>query len=139
MALAAEMLLMTSNREYTPLAPSSGNSELLLNDYVGWYFNGIDDLTVDPVNGDIWFTDNDAAWDNGIDTGTPVLPSQSYIYRPFTGLTTVVEDTLKVPNSIVFSPDGKTCYISDTGSVSTNLLQQYPGYQDFNVANHHAV
>jgi hypothetical protein len=30
-------------------------------------------------------------------------------------------------------------YISDTGSVSTNLLQQYPGYQDFNVTNHHVV
>lgn len=30
-------------------------------------------------------------------------------------------------------------YISDTGSVSTKLLQQYPGYQDFNIANHHTV
>ncbi len=30
-------------------------------------------------------------------------------------------------------------YISETGSVSTNLLQQYPGYQDFNITNHHTV
>jgi hypothetical protein len=30
-------------------------------------------------------------------------------------------------------------YISDTGSVSANLLQPYPGYQDFNVTNHHAI
>jgi len=54
-------------------------------------------------------------------------------------LVTVVEDALKVPNGIAFSPDGRICYISDTGSVSSNLLQQYPGYQNFNVTNHHAV
>ena len=34
---------------------------------------------------------------------------------------------------------GGSCYISDTGSVSSNLLRQYPGYQNFNVTNHHAV
>ena len=51
----------------------------------------------------------------------------------------VVKDTLEVPNSTAFSPDAGLDYISGTGSVSTNLLQQYPGYQDFNITNHHTV
>lgn len=42
------------------LNASSGSSELSLNNYFGWNFNGINDLIVDPVNGDIRFTDNDA-------------------------------------------------------------------------------
>jgi hypothetical protein len=54
-------------------------------------------------------------------------------------LTTVVEDTLKVPNGIAFSPDGRTCLHIRHRIGVTNLLQQYPGYQDFNVTNHHAV
>ena len=40
---------------------SSGNSELSLNNYFGWHFNGTNGSRVDPVNGDIRFTDNDAA------------------------------------------------------------------------------
>ena len=121
------------------LNATSGKSEALRNNYFGWYFNGPTDLTFDPTNGDIWFTDNDAAWGNGVNTHAPVLPLQTYRFRPSTELVTVVEDTLKVPNGIAFSPDGKTCYISDTGPVSTNLVQLYPGYQDFNVTSHHAV
>jgi sugar lactone lactonase YvrE len=43
---------------------------------------------------------------------------------------------LKVPNSVAFSPDGKKCYISATGS---HQPQQYPDYQDLNVTNCHVV
>ena len=43
------------------LNASSGSSELSLNNHLGWHFGGINDSIVDPVNGDIQFTDNDTA------------------------------------------------------------------------------
>ena len=39
------------------LNTTSGKSEVLLNNYFGYYFNSCDDITVD-VKGDVWFTDN---------------------------------------------------------------------------------
>lgn len=36
---------------------TSGKSETLLNNYYGYYFNGVDDLDIDQA-GNIWFTDN---------------------------------------------------------------------------------
>ncbi|KAF8858411.1 hypothetical protein BDZ45DRAFT_743451 [Acephala macrosclerotiorum] len=43
---------------YYKTSATSGISTPLLNNYFGWSFNGIGDLTVDPVYHDIWFTDN---------------------------------------------------------------------------------
>ena len=50
-----------------------------------------------------------------------------YRFTPSTGAVRVVDDTLKEPNGLAFSPDYKTIYISDTGSVSSVGMssQQY--------------
>ena len=39
------------------LNATSGESNVLLNNYFGFYFNGCDDITINKY-GDIWFTDN---------------------------------------------------------------------------------
>jgi len=39
----------------------------------------------------------------------------TYRFRPSTGEVTIIESSLEHPNGIVFSRDGKTLYISDTG------------------------
>jgi hypothetical protein len=54
-------------------------------------------------------------------------------------LTAVVEDTLKVPNGIAFSLDGRT-YLHIRHWIGVHQPPPaIPGYQDFNVTNHHAV
>ena len=56
------------------------------------------------------------SWFNAlIDTATQLM-SATYRFRPSTDAVNVVEDTLKQPNGIAISPDGKTMYISDTGA-----------------------
>ncbi len=51
----------TETNEFRPgiytLDPTTGKSNVLLNNYFGYYFNSADDLTVQS-NGDIWFTDD---------------------------------------------------------------------------------
>ena len=46
----------------------------------------------------------------------------SYRFRPSTGEIQIIDASLEHPNGIVFSRDGKTLYISDTGleTVSPN-------------------
>lgn len=51
----------TGTDEFRPgiytLDPSTGKSNVLLNNYFGYYFNSVDDMTIQS-NGDIWFTDD---------------------------------------------------------------------------------
>jgi sugar lactone lactonase YvrE len=56
----------------------------------------------------------------------PQLIAATYRFCPSTGSVSIVEDTLKEPNGIAISPDGKTMYISDTGAVSGTISPQYP-------------
>ncbi|THX57540.1 hypothetical protein D6D06_03627 [Aureobasidium pullulans] len=66
------------------LDPTSNKTTIFLNNYFGFYFNGLDNLFVDS-HGDIWFTDPDYAW-NGNRTDTPPqLHAQTYRFRPSTG------------------------------------------------------
>lgn len=39
---------------------------------------------------------------------------------------TVIDDSLKQPNGIALSPDGKNVYISDTGAISGSVLPDGP-------------
>jgi len=47
------------------LNTTSNQSVCLLNNYYGYYFNGVDDLDISP-SGDIWFTDNGTAVDSSL-------------------------------------------------------------------------
>ncbi|MCJ1477601.1 hypothetical protein MMC13_006274 [Lambiella insularis] len=122
------------------LNATTGKSNVLLNNYFGYYFNSCDDITVD-AKGDVWFTDNDYSWGNKVDEYAPVLGSASYRFRPSTGAVNIVEDTLKQPNGIAFSPDKKKLYLTDTAAISPEILQQYGmlGYMDYNFSSPHTV
>ncbi|KAL8778112.1 MAG: hypothetical protein Q9213_007555, partial [Squamulea squamosa] len=130
------------------LDPLTNKSTTILNNYFGYYFNTVDDLFVHP-NGDIWFTDPgkvffhepskspisthkltppmpDYSWFNKLTDTPPQLPTATYRFRPSTGATTIVDDTLAQPNGIALSPDNRTVYISDTGATSGSISPYLP-------------
>ncbi|KAF2107801.1 putative gluconolactonase precursor [Lophiotrema nucula] len=95
--------------------PKTMESKVLLNNYYGFFFDGIDDLDLDH-EGRIWFTDNLLARNAGSNTRAPQLGAASYMFDPTTGAVSVVEDTLEAPNGISFSPDKKILYITDSSA-----------------------
>ncbi len=105
----------------TTVDPATNRSNVLLNNYFGYYFNTIDDIAIHPVTKDIFFTDPQYSWFNALTDTAPQLPTASYRFDPETGATFLIDDTLQQPNGIAFTPDGKTLYISDTGAVSGTI------------------
>ncbi|RFU35497.1 hypothetical protein B7463_g859, partial [Scytalidium lignicola] len=101
--------------------PATNKSTVLLNNYFGNYFNGLDDLTVHPVTGDIWFTDPFYGYLNNETDTPPQLPVASWRFVPETGAVYLADSTLTLPNGIAFSPDGRSLYICDTSSSSGNI------------------
>ncbi|KAK9382035.1 uncharacterized protein V2V93DRAFT_366237 [Kockiozyma suomiensis] len=88
-------------------------SKVILNHFHGRPFNAPNDVVIHPLDGTIWFTDPDYAF---IQSLRPIvrLPNQVYCFNPETGNVRVVTDGIERPNGISFSPDLKTCYISET-------------------------
>ncbi|KAL6244855.1 hypothetical protein RBB50_008383 [Rhinocladiella similis] len=98
--------------------PELKEATVLLNNYFGFFFNRIDDLTVHPQPGQILFTDPTYTWYSELSNRPPSLHSASYRFDPATGAVFMIDDTMTMPNEIAFSPDGQTLYISDTSAVS---------------------
>lgn len=71
-------------------------------------------------------TQSDYSWFNSLTDTAPQLIAATWRFCPSTGSVSVVEDTLMEPNGIAISPDEKTMYISDTGSVTGTISPQYP-------------
>lgn len=90
-------------------------SKLIVGEYYGRQFNSLNDVVVHS-DGSFWFTDPIYAWRQGI-RPKPKLPNQVYRYDPAANDTRVIADGFERPNGISFSPDEKTVYITDTGSV----------------------
>lgn len=59
----------------------------------------------------------DYSWFNALTDTAPQLATATYRFRPCTGAVNIVEDSIVQPNGIAISPDEKTIYISDTGSI----------------------
>ncbi|KAI1174892.1 gluconolactonase [Nemania sp. FL0916] len=91
------------------------NTTVLLNNYFGRQFNSLNDMSINPRNKNVYFTDPIYGL---LQEFRPreALPHQVYRYNDRTGAVTVVADGLNQPNGIAFSPSGLHAYIADTGA-----------------------
>ncbi|SCZ97967.1 BZ3500_MvSof-1268-A1-R1_Chr7-3g09653 [Microbotryum saponariae] len=96
-----------------PQADGTFKNRTLLNHFRGREFNALNDVAVHPQSGCIFFTDPDYGLEQGF-KGPSQLPNGVWRYCPKTGALGMVADGLCKPNGIVCSPDGKTCYVTDT-------------------------
>ena len=101
--------------------PATNKSNVLLNNYFGTYFNTIDDLTPHPITRDIFFTDPEYSWFNALTDTAPQLPAASYRFNATSSATFLIDDSIKQPNGIAFSPDARTLYISGTGAIASSV------------------
>lgn len=93
------------------------HTTVILNNFFGRQFNSLNDVSVNPRNGEIYFTDVMYAYLQDF-RPAPGLPNQVYRFNMETGLVQVVADGFNMPNGITFSPDGRHVYVSDTGIFS---------------------
>ncbi|KIW79670.1 hypothetical protein Z517_06284 [Fonsecaea pedrosoi CBS 271.37] len=120
--------------------PTTNKSSVILNNYFGFYFNNLDDVTVHPTSGDLFFTDPDYPWFNGRVDTAPQIPTASYRFNPTTGALFLIDDTIEQPNGIAFSPDGKTLYISETGSLTGSIDPAVgPGTKHYNTTGKRSI
>ncbi|KAF4973285.1 hypothetical protein FSARC_360 [Fusarium sarcochroum] len=77
-------------------------------------FNSINDVSINPRNGDIYFTDTMYGYWQYF-RPQPGLQNQVYRLDPETGALTVVADGFVAPNGLTFSHDGMHAYVTDTG------------------------
>ncbi|KAH7303910.1 hypothetical protein B0I35DRAFT_364025 [Stachybotrys elegans] len=99
------------------------NTTILINNYYGRQFNSVNDVAVNPWNGDIYFTDVTYGYLQDF-RPKPVLPNQVYKLNAVTKAVTAVADEFVNCNGITFSPDGRYAYVTDTGSA-----QGFYGYE----------
>ncbi|KAF4333364.1 gluconolactonase [Fusarium beomiforme] len=90
------------------------NTTILVNNFFGRQFNSLNDVSVNPRNGDIYFTDTMYGYWQYF-RPEPGLQNQVYRFTPETGSITVVADGFVAPNGLTFSPDGLHAYVTDTG------------------------
>ncbi len=92
--------------------PRGAPPSAIVTNWYGRDFNSVNDVVVSK-DGCMWFTD--PTYGNVQDfRQRPKLPNQVYRYNPENGDLRVVANGLGMPNGICFSPDEKTCYITDT-------------------------
>lgn len=112
--------------------PKTNESHVILNNYFGFYFNNMNDVTVHPTTGDIFFTDPQYPWLNSRVDTAPQLPTATYRFNMKTGAVTVVDMTIAQPNGLGFSPDGGTLYIAESAALSGSVSPEYPGTKSYN-------
>ncbi|KAK2766556.1 evolved d-pantonohydrolase [Colletotrichum kahawae] len=95
-----------------PVAPF--NTTVLLNNYFGRQFNSLNDVVINPRNGELYFTDTLYGFLQDF-RPPPGLRNQVYRYNFETGAVAVVADDFTLPNGLTFSPDGNKAYVTDTG------------------------
>jgi gluconolactonase len=104
--------------------PVTGESTVVLNNFLGRNFSSVNDVRQHPVTGDLWFTDADYGYFQHF-RPLPTIPKQVYRFDPKTGEVAVVADGFDQSNGLEFSPDLKTLYVTDTGAqhFSPNLTR----------------
>jgi gluconolactonase len=72
---------------------------VVVNNFFGRQFNSVNDVAVNPRNGDIYFTDSLYGYLQDF-RPPPGLPNQVYRFTPSTGAVTTVADGFDLPNGI---------------------------------------
>lgn len=96
-----------------------GTRTALVSTFDGEPFNSPNDLVM-AADGTLYFTDPDYQR-KAAPGGQPL----TRVYRHRNGTTTVVDDTLRNPNGIALSPDGRTLYVAG-GATDGDVLRGYP-------------
>ncbi|KIY02630.1 uncharacterized protein Z520_01095 [Fonsecaea multimorphosa CBS 102226] len=91
------------------------NTTVLVNNYFGRQWNSLNDVAVNPLNSDVYFTDTLYGYLQDF-RPSPAIPNQVYRFTPSTGAVSVVADGFDLPNGITFSPNGSYAYVTDTGA-----------------------
>jgi len=115
---------------------------VILDNFFGRQFNSLNDVSINPRNGEIYFTDPTYGYTQDF-RPPPALPKQVWRFDEATGVVRVAADGFQMPNGmhfdlwltdrlifpncsshcpgITFSPNGKHVYITDTGIAQIDL------------------
>ncbi|KAH8920765.1 calcium-dependent phosphotriesterase [Atractiella rhizophila] len=88
----------------------------VVNNFYGRQFNSPNDVDIHPTSKAIFFTDPLYGFYQAF-RPPQQFPVQIYRLDPDTGVVTAVADGFTDCNGLAFSPDGKTVYVADTGTV----------------------
>ncbi|KAI0598266.1 D-lactonohydrolase [Biscogniauxia sp. FL1348] len=127
-SITSELILMNPREPY--------NTTVLVNNYFGRQFSSLNDVAVNPLTRDVYFTDTLYGYLQDF-RPAPGMRNQVYRYNDETGAVTAVADGFTLPNDradffgkpgLTFSPDGLYAYVTDTGANSGKLgwNQSYP-------------
>ncbi|MEU8056412.1 SMP-30/gluconolactonase/LRE family protein [Microbispora bryophytorum] len=95
--------------------------------YQGRVFNSPNDLTV-GADGTVYFTDPDFQRANRADQ----MSGRTGVFRVKNGVVSLIDDTIRQPNGIVLSPDGRTLYVGGNG---TGRIYKWPVNSDGSVGS----
>jgi gluconolactonase len=112
--LVCEQGSMTRGARISRVDPATGRTSALVTGWRGVPLGSPNDVVVHPDRG-VWFTDPSYGWLQGF---RPPPQAGDFVYRfdPSTGAVDVVDDSFDKPNGIVFSPDHRTLYVTDSGA-----------------------
>jgi gluconolactonase len=97
---------------------ATGRRTTIAATYQGRMFNSPNDVTV-AANGTAYFTDPNFQRANRPDQ----MSGRTGVFRVTNGVVTLIDDTIRQPNGIELSPDGRTLYV---GGNATGKIYRYP-------------
>jgi sugar lactone lactonase YvrE len=105
-------------RSVSSYALADGTRGALASTYQGHAFNSPNDVTI-GADGTVYFTDPDFQRANRPDE----MSGRTGVFRVRDGVITLIDDTIREPNGIELSPDGRTLYV---GGNATGKIYKYP-------------
>ncbi|MFL6122296.1 SMP-30/gluconolactonase/LRE family protein [Actinophytocola sp.] len=97
---------------------ATGQRTTIAANYQGHLFNSPNDVTV-AANGTVYFTDPNFQRANRPDE----MSGRTGVFRITNGVVALIDDTIRQPNGIELSPDGRTLYV---GGNATGKIYKYP-------------